>query len=414
MANSSEITKENNNEIESLIAPQPDPFNTIVWNAIYENATDIHFNNVEGGILILYRVDGIIHEKQLLSESDGRKLMNQLKTAAKLNATKSFLPQEGQIKWPDDELLRDIRVTVVPAGNNAESAHMRILSFPQEGWKISSLGFSEDDLEDISSTINSMSGLILISGVTGSGKTTTMYSFASLADLRNKMAFSIEDPIEFNLPYAQQLEVDERHGLTMYQGLQTILRMDPDLVMVGEIRDRDSAIVATRAALSGRLVLATIHAKDAAGTIDALHYLGVPYYIMGGSVKLIVAQSLMRRLCKSCAEGRSPSKEEKDLFNEANLKAPKKIFDAKGCKECNFYGYQGLMAIFEVAKIDPDTAHLITDGVHQQQLREHFRKMNVNPMLVDGLKKVAEGTTSIDELYRICDFKIKEHAPIGT
>ena len=408
MAKSSEITKNKGNEIESLMAPQPDPFNTIVWNAIYENATDIHFNTVEGGLLILYRVDGIIHEKQLLTETEGRKLINQIKTAAKLNATKSFLPQEGQIKWPDEDVLRDIRVTVVPAGKVAESAHLRILSFPQEGWKISKLGFSEEDLEKISGTINSMNGLVLVSGATGSGKTTTMYSFASLADLRTKMAFSIEDPIEFNLPYAQQLEVDERHGLTMYQGLQTVLRMDPDLVMVGEIRDRDSAIVTSRAALSGRLVLATIHAKDAAGTIDALHYLGVPYYIIGSSVKLIVAQNLMRRLCKSCAEKRTPSKEEKELFAEANLKVPKKIFDAKGCKECTSYGYQGLVGIFEIAKIDPDTAHMITDGIHQQQLRDHFRKININPMLVDGLKKVAQGITSIDELYRICDFKAKE------
>ena len=408
MVKSSEITQKKNKARYELIESQPDPFRTIIWNAIYENATDIHLNAVEGGTLILYRVDGIIHEKRLLTETEGRQLINQLKTAAKLNATKSFMPQEGQIKWPDDETLRDIRVTVVPAGKNAESAHMRILSFPQDGWQISKLGLSEGDLQNVSSAINSMNGLVLVSGATGSGKTTSMYSFASLADLKTKMAFSIEDPVEFHLPYAQQLEVDDRHGLTMYQGLQTILRMDPDLVMVGEIRDRDSAIVTSRAALSGRLVLATIHAKDAAGTVDALHYLGVPYYIIGGSVKLIVAQNLMRRLCQSCAEKRSPSKEEKELFAEANLSVPKKIFDAKGCKECTSYGYQGLVAIFEVAKIDPDTAHLITDGIHQQQLRDHFRKININPMLVDGLKKVAEGITSIDELYRVCDFKIKE------
>ena len=414
MVKSSEITQKKNKARYALVESQPDPFKTIIWNAIYENATDIHLNAAEGGTLILYRVDGIIHEKRLLSENEGRQLINQIKTAAKLNATKSFMPQEGQIKWPDDETLRDIRVTVVPAGKNAESAHLRILSFPQGGWQISSLGLSENDLQNITSTINSMNGLVLIAGVTGSGKTTSMYSFASLADLRTKMAFSIEDPIEFNVPYAQQLEVDERHGLTMYQGLQTILRMDPDLVMVGEIRDRDSAIVTSRAALSGKLVLATIHAKDAAGTVDALHYLGVPYYIIGGSVKLIVAQNLMRRLCPSCAKKRTPSKEEKELFVEADLKVPKKIFDSTGCKECNFYGYQGLFAIFEIAKIDPDTAHMITDGVHQQQLRDHFRKIGINPMLVDGLKKVAEGITSIDELYRICDFKIKGHAPIGT
>ncbi|MBN2594998.1 MAG: Flp pilus assembly complex ATPase component TadA [Sedimentisphaerales bacterium] len=409
MAKSIEISKtKKKNEIVPLNAPQPDPFNSIVWNAIYENATDIHLNAVDRGILILYRVDGIIHEKRLLSENEGRQLMNQVKTAAKLNATKSFIPQEGQIKWPDEDILRDIRVTVVPAGKNAESAHMRILSFPQEGWSTSKLGFSEEDLESISSAINSMNGLILISGATGSGKTSTMYSFASLTDLRTKMAFSIEDPVEFNLPYAQQIEADERHGLTMYQGLQTILRMDPDLVMVGEIRDRDSAIVTSRAALSGKLVLATIHAKDAAGTVDALHYLGVPYYIIGGSVKLIVAQNLMRRLCQKCAEERTPSKEEKELFIEANLEAPEKIFDAKGCKACNSYGYQGLVAIFEIAKIDPDTAHLITDGIHQQQLRDHFRKIEINSMMVDGLIKVAQGITSIDELYRVCDFKAKD------
>ena len=253
MVKSSEITQKKNKARYELIESQPDPFRTIIWNAIYENATDIHLNAVEGGTLILYRVDGIIHEKRLLTETEGRQLINQLKTAAKLNATKSFMPQEGQIKWPDDETLRDIRVTVVPAGKNAESAHMRILSFPQDGWQISKLGLSEGDLQNVSSAINSMNGLVLVSGATGSGKTTSMYSFASLADLKTKMAFSIEDPVEFHLPYAQQLEVDDRHGLTMYQGLQTILRMDPDLVMVGEIRDRDSAIVTSRAALSGRL-----------------------------------------------------------------------------------------------------------------------------------------------------------------
>ena len=408
MVKSSEIKKNKNNETDSFIVSHPDPFNTIVWNAIYENATDVHLNKIEGGVLILYRVDGMIHEKQLLSEAEGRKLINQIKTAANLNATKSFLPQEGQVKWPDDEMLRDMRVTIVPAGKKAESAHLRILSFPKEGWKISNLGFSEDDLQDISSTINSLGGLVLISGVTGSGKTTTMYSFASLMDLRTNIAFSIEDPIEFDLPYAQQLEVDERHGLTMYEGLKTILRTDPDLIMVGEIRDRDSAIVTSRAALSGRLVLATIHAKDAAGTVDALHYLGVPYYIIGGSVKLIVSQNLLRKLCQSCAEERSPSKEEKELFDRYDLNIPKKIFNAVGCKNCDFYGYQGLIAIFEVAKIKPDTAHLITDGIHQQQLRDHFRKIKINPMLVDGLKKVAQGITSMDELYRICDFRTEE------
>jgi len=388
---------------------RPDPFKTIVLNAVYEKATDIHINKIDEGVLVMYRVDGMIHEKRLLSDAAGRQLINQIKTAANMDAMKSFVPQEGQIKWPDDEIRRDIRVTVVPVGHDTESAHLRMLSFPK-AWEISSLGFCEDDLQDVSSTIDSMGGLILISGVTGSGKTTTMYSLASMLDLRENIAYSIEDPVEFRLSYAQQLEVDERHGLTMYEGLQTILRTDPDLVMVGEIRDRDSAVVASRAALSGRLVLATIHAKDAAGTVDALHYLGVPYYIIGGSLKLVVSQTLVRKLCPSCADARSASEEERELFERFGVDVPDKIFRARGCRSCGMYGYQGRMAIFEVAKVGADAAHLIADGVHQKQLRDHFRQGKTGPMLADGLRKVAQGLTSMDELYRVCDFKPVAHS----
>jgi type II secretory ATPase GspE/PulE/Tfp pilus assembly ATPase PilB-like protein len=408
MVKSSEVKNNKSTEPDPVIQAHPDPFNTVVLNAIYENATDIHLNKVDEGTLILYRVDGIIYEKQLVSENEGRQLINQIKAAASMNSTKSFMPQEGQIKWPDEETNRDIRITIVPAGKMAESAHLRILSFPKEAWKISNLGFSEEDLQNITKTIHSTGGLVLISGHTGSGKTTTMYSLASLMNLRTNIAFSIEDPIEFNLPYAQQIEVDERHGLTMYQGLQTILRTDPDLVMVGEIRDRESAIVVSRAALSGRLVLATIHAKDAAGTIDALHYLGVPYYIIGGSIKLIVSQNLLRKLCRSCAKERSLVKEEKEIFKSFDLKVPKKIYNAAGCDKCGFYGYQGRIGIFEIARIEPDVAHMIADGLHQRQLRDHFRKNQINPMLIDGLNKVAEGMTSMEELYRVCDFKIED------
>ncbi len=403
-----EIRNGDNIGTEMPVKPYPEPFNSIIWNAVYENATDIHINKVEGGMLVLYRVDGLNHEKKHLTESEGRKLINQIKTAAGLNSVKSFVPQEAQLKFPDDLLQRDVRVTIVPSGKDMETAHLRILSFPQEACNISNMGFNEADIETVSSTVNSMGGLILISGVSGSGKTSTMYSFASLMDLRNKIAFSIEDPVEFNLPFAQQLEVDERHNFTMYEGLQTILRMDPDLVMVGEIRDSDSAIVAARAALSGRLVLATIHATDAAGTVDALHYLGVPYYVIGGSLKLIVSQCLLRKLCPSCAAERTLTEEEKALFAKCGLEAPEKLHNATGCKKCDNYGYQGQTAIFELAKIDTDSSHIIAEGVHQRQLRKHFRNNGIQSTLVDGLKKVAQGVTSIEELFRVCDFRIED------
>ncbi|MFC1792606.1 GspE/PulE family protein, partial [Planctomycetota bacterium] len=198
--------------------------------------------------------------------------------------------------------------------------------------------------------------------------------------------------------------VNEDHGLTMYQGLRTILRMDPDLIMVGEIRDRDSAIVAARAAMSGRLVLATIHSQDTAAAVDALHYLGVPYYIISSSLSLIVAQKLIRKLCLACASPREPYVEENEVFERAGIEIPEKIFDPVGCDQCNGYGYKGRIGMFETAVITPDTAHKIASGVHEEQVRQHFRDSGVVPLVIDGIKKVADGITSTQELFQRCNF----------
>jgi general secretion pathway protein E len=260
---------------EGIIASYPDPLRTCVWNAIIEKATDVHLHCVAEGLRVLHRVDGIIHPKETLPPADGRKLLNQLKTASGLNFTRTFIPLEGQLIWPDADMRWEIRVTLTPIRDH-ESAHLRLLSMPRDEWDIANLGFNATDQEKVSAAVRGLNGMILVTGATGSGKTTTMYCLASLMDLRTTTTYSIEDPVEFRLPYVQQIEVDERHGLTMHEGLRTILRMDPDLILVGEIRDGDSAMVAARAALSGRLVLATIHAQDAAGAVDALHYLGVP------------------------------------------------------------------------------------------------------------------------------------------
>ena len=234
----------------------------------------------------------------------------------------------------------EIRVTLTPV-RGRESAHLRFLNVPRDEWDMSGLGVSAEDQERVSARMRALSGLVLITGATGSGKTTTMYSLASQLDLRAMTTYSIEDPVEFRLPYAQQIEVDEQHGLTMHEGLRTILRMDPDLILVGEIRDQDSAIVASRAALSGRLVLATIHAQDAAGAVDALHYLGVPHHIIGSSLRLVIAQSLARRICGCCARPRDLSAEDRELFARFGTEPPENLLQADGCPECSSYGYKG-------------------------------------------------------------------------
>jgi type II secretory ATPase GspE/PulE/Tfp pilus assembly ATPase PilB-like protein len=206
------------------------------------------------------------------------------------------------------------------------------------------------------------------------------------------------------LPYAQQIEVDEKHGLTMHEGLRTILRMDPDLILVGEIRDRDSAIVAARAALSGRLVLATIHAHDAVGAVDAMHYLGVPYHIIGSSLRLVIAQNLLRQICGQCALPRELDETERELFARFEHEAPQHLQHPGSCAECNWYGYKGRTGIFEVATIDDEVGALISAGARQRELADCLRRKGVRPMAYDGLEKVAEGITAMEELFRVGGF----------
>jgi type II secretory ATPase GspE/PulE/Tfp pilus assembly ATPase PilB-like protein len=347
----------------------------------------------------------MVHPRIVLPALQGRRLLNQIKTAAGLNAVRSFAPLEGQIHVPHGDATRDIRVTLTPI-QDRESAHLRFLTLSTEQRSLSSLGLQESDQNRISDTIHTQSGLVLVTGGTGSGKTTTMYSLAASMDLSATTAFSIEDPVEFKLPYAQQIEVDERHGLTMYEGLRTILRMDPDLILIGEIRDRDSAVVAARAALSGKLVLATIHAQDAPGAVDSLHYLSVPCHIIGTALRSVIAQNLVRKLCNCCAQSTRPSEEERSLFSRYGVPIPETVKRAAGCVECNSYGYRGRTGIFEIMTPNPECRQLINRGVHHDELTEFVQQQGTRSVAYDGLTKVAEGVTSMDELQRVCQMSI--------
>ena len=268
---------------------------------------------------------------------------------------------------------------------------------------MSNLGLSSQDQGRISETIHAQTGLVLIAGGTGSGKTTTMYSLASLMDLSTTTTYSIEDPVEFKLPFAQQIEVDHRHGLTMQEGLRTILRMDPDLIMIGEIRDKDSAIVAAQAALSGRLVLATIHAQNAPGAVDSLHYLGVPYHIIGSSLRMVIGQNLARRVCTCCGENLEVNAEERELFSQFGVKCPETLKQATGCTKCTSYGYYSRVGLFEVMTVDHETKALISTGTHHQKLSDHLYQKGMQSIARDGLIKTAQGITSTQELLRVCD-----------
>lgn len=386
---------------ETMEAPYPDLLNTLLWNAIVENATDVHLHCVDEGVRVLHRVDGVVAPKVVLQRHDGRRLLNQLKSAAGVTIAHTFSPVEGQLHWRDGDRTWEIRVTLTPV-QGRECAHLRFLSAPRDQWDLTHLGFSTREKEQIATTIRSLNGLVLVTGPTGSGKTTSLYGLASLMDLRTTTTYSIEDPVEFNLPYAQQIRVDEGRGLTMHEGLRTILRMDPDQILIGEIRDADSAIVAARAALSGRLVVATIHARDAAGAVDALHYLGVPHHIIGSSLRLVIAQNLVRQLCGDCTQPRGLDETETAAFKRFGMEAPEELLHAGSCEKCNWYGYRGRTGIFEVATIDDELSALICSMSHHHELVARLRQKGVRSIARNGIEKVAKGVTSMEELFRVC------------
>jgi type II secretory ATPase GspE/PulE/Tfp pilus assembly ATPase PilB-like protein len=264
---------------------------------------------------------------------------------------------------------------------------------------LSELGLSPCHEEQIKSVLDTRQGLILISGTTGSGKTTSLYALASGLKARDATVYTIEDPVEFRLPFAQQMDVNEKHGLTMYEGLRTILRMDPDVILIGEIRDPESAIAAARAALSGRLVLATIHGRDALAALEAFHYLSVPNYIIGSSTRMVIAQKLVRRLCTSCAESRVLTEEEKDLFKQHHVSPPESTLQAQGCTACNHYGYRGRTALFEILPIQRELATRIIQGDHRHKIESRLKPPEPEAIMVEALNKVKEGVTSFEEIF---------------
>jgi type II secretory ATPase GspE/PulE/Tfp pilus assembly ATPase PilB-like protein len=288
----------NEYDVEFDIPPSsllPEMVNDLIAQAVTENATDMHVDPVRGEYVLRFRVDGLIHEKGKLTRAEGRRLVNQIKVASRLDIERIYMPIEGQFRWGNEQDGRDIRVTMVPT-LGLEALHMRLLVRPDESRDVEQLGMSGADRENVLTALRHPHGLVLVSGVTGAGKTTTLYAMARTRHLAGRVIMSIEDPVEFDLDYVRQLQVDEERGLTMAAGLRVLLRMDPDVLLVGEVRDTPSAITAARAAQAGRLVMATIHARDAAAALDTLQYLSVPDYVVGGALRLIVSQNLVRRL----------------------------------------------------------------------------------------------------------------------
>jgi len=370
----------------------------IIADAIRRGASDIHFETYEKRIRVRYRIDGNLQEMAPMPFKYRAAIISRVKIMADLDISERRLPQDGRIKVKIGERAVDLRVSVLPT-IYGEKVVMRILDPKSLMVDLTMLGFPENALGGFKKAINQPYGMILVTGPTGSGKTTTLYSALKEINTEDINIMTAEDPVEFNFDGINQVQVKSEIGLTFAAALRSFLRQDPDVVMVGEIRDGATAEIAIRAALTGHLVFSTLHTNDAPSTINRLVDMGIPTYLVASSTRLIMAQRMVRRICISCKqEAQVPKETLLSLgFQEQDLQGIK-VMEGKGCSECNNTGYSGRTGIFEVMNITPALEKLILSGASNQELKDQAVKDGMWSLRMAALDKLKKGFTTIEEV----------------
>ena len=369
----------------------------IIHEAKAIGSSDIHFEVFEAIRRVRFRIDGKLIERFLIAKDEYPKIINQLKIKAGLDIAEKRLPQDGRINIKEGNEEFDIRVSSLPT-LHGEKIVLRLLSKDSTNIQLDSLGFTKEELKRYKQSIKGQNGIILISGPTGSGKTTTLYATLKLLNTNDTNILTIEDPIEYTLEGINQVQLKENIGLDFAKSLRTFLRQDPDIIMVGEIRDVDTANMAIRASLTGHLVLSTIHTNSAWATISRLIDMGVPPFLIASTLKVSVAQRLVRKLCEHC---KVSSKISLDLFPE-NFDIPKhfnKHYKAVGCSICYHTGYMGRKAIYEIIPITKELTELIKKNV--LEIDAYLNQKNFSTLKTNALDLIAKGDTSIEEIYAL-------------
>jgi len=369
----------------------------IIHEAKAIGSSDIHFEVFEAKRRVRFRIDGKLIERFLIAEHEYPKIINQLKIKAGLDIAEKRLPQDGRINIKTTTEEFDIRVSSLPT-LHGEKIVLRLLSKDATNIQLNALGFTDDELKRYKQSVKSQNGIILISGPTGSGKTTTLYATLKLLNTNDTNILTIEDPIEYTLEGINQVQLKENIGLDFAKSLRTFLRQDPDIIMVGEIRDVATANMAIRASLTGHLVLSTIHTNSAWATISRLIDMGVPPFLIASTLKVSVAQRLVRKLCEHC---KVSSKISVDLFPEnfSITNAIKVHYKPQGCEKCYHTGYSGRKAIYEIIPITKELTELIKKNV--LEIDEYLSLKNIRTLKTNALDLVANGETSVAEIYAL-------------
>lgn len=386
---------------ENQIAPEI--IEEILADALSFNCSDIHFEPQKKGVIIRFRIDGLLQEAGLIEYRYYENIINRFKVLSQLRIDEHRTTQDGafRIAIPAGEV--DVRLSIVPTFYG-EKIVLRLLAKHVDIASLESLGLSETTQKIIEESVKKPFGMILTAGPTGSGKTTTLYALLKKINNVERNVTSIEDPVEYLLAGANQIQVNQEKGITFAKGLRSIVRQDPDIILVGEIRDRETAEISVNAALTGHLLFSTFHANNASAVIPRLIDMGVEPFLLASTLDLIIAQRLVRKICDNCRSTYDPATNQLSLLPveiAEQLKKTKIFYRGKGCPSCNNTGYKGRIAIFELLKITPEIQELITQKAPAQAIWATAKNQGSHSLFADGLEKVKVGVTTVDELLRV-------------
>ncbi|MBV8781778.1 MAG: type II/IV secretion system protein, partial [Phycisphaerae bacterium] len=373
--------------------------NYCIYNAVKEGASDIHIEPGDGIMRVRYRIDGRLTEKLRPPHLMHAAVASRIKIMAGLDISERRLPQDGGIHVMMEKRPIDLRVATMP-GKHGEKVVIRVIDNDKASVNLEKLGFSYETLKQWRRLISLPNGILLVTGPTGSGKSTTLYAALQELNDEDSNLCTVEDPVEYNLTGVNQFQVNEKAGFTFATALRSLLRQDPDILMVGEIRDAETAKLATQAALTGHLVLSTLHTNDAPGAVVRLYNLGIEPYLVGATVSGVLAQRLVRKLCERCKEAYEPNTNERRQMEKVSAQVAT-IYRPKGCPRCRNLGYSGRIGIYELFVPDDSMFERISQGASLNELREMARTAGMTTLRLDGISKVVAGITTLEEVYRV-------------